>query len=236
MYRLDRLVYTSGTHAHSTLLDTSDLPLVARRRRSRGRAYLARTRALKTSLWFAPEGPPVRRTRLVAWSPRRGVWALSCCSCSQDGRTAYVSDMPGDARTAVIGPPEAIFNVTYAHFCTNKHDSALSGIASPHTLHSSAHHLNITPPAGPRRWHTPRSHRGPSSTRALPADEVDWPHPRCVTLHPRPPPASEAARACTPPLPVPTRSDPLGTYLKAGAWNIMYAFGFPFCCFYHCSP
>ena len=158
MYRLDRLVYTSGTHAHSTLLDTSDLPLVARRRRSRGRAYLARTRALKTSLWFAPEGPPVRRTRLVAWSPRRGVWALSCCSCSQDGRTAYVSDMPGDARTAVIGPPEAIFNVTYAHFCTNKHDSALSGIASPHTLHSSAHHLNITPPAGPRRCGTRRDH------------------------------------------------------------------------------
>ena len=38
----------------------------------------------------------------------------------------------------------------------------------------------------------------------------DWPHPRCVTLHPRPPPASTVSLACTPPLPVPTRSDPLG--------------------------
>ena len=45
---------------------------------------------------------------------------------------------------------------------------------------------------------------------APPADQADWPHPRCVTLRPRPPPASEVAHACAPPWPLPTRSDPLG--------------------------
>ena len=67
---------------------------------------------------------------------------------------------------AVLGPPEAIFNIIYAHFCTNKHDSALSRIANAHALHPRAHHLNINTPAGPRRWHTPSSRRGQSSTRS----------------------------------------------------------------------
>ena len=68
--------------------------------------------------------------------------------------------------THEVGGPVMIFNVTYAHFCTNKHDSAPFKVSNAHALHPRAHHLNINTPAGPRWWHTPRSHRGPSSTRA----------------------------------------------------------------------
>ena len=66
----------------------------------------------------------------------------------------------------LLGGGKVRFNFKSARFHTNKHDSALSGIANAHTLHPRAHHLNISPPAGPRWWRTPRSQRGTSSTRA----------------------------------------------------------------------
>ena len=59
-----------------------------------------------------------------------------------------------------------IFNVTYAHFCTNKPDSAPFRIAKTNALHPRTQHFNISPPAGPRWWHTPRSQRRQSSTRS----------------------------------------------------------------------
>ena len=61
-----------------------------------------------------------------------------------------------------------------------------------------------------------------SERSAPPADQAVWPHRRCVTLPPRPPPASEAAHAYTPPWPLPTRSYPPGTLNAGAAWNIMY--------------
>ena len=65
-----------------------------------------------------------------------------------------------------VGPTVVIFNVTYAHFCTNKPDSAPFRIAKTNALHPRTQHFNISPPAGPRWWHTPRSQRRQSSTRS----------------------------------------------------------------------
>ena len=59
-----------------------------------------------------------------------------------------------------------IFNIIFAYFNTSKHDSAPFKVSKTHALHPRAHHLNINTPAGPRWWHTPSSHRAPSSTRA----------------------------------------------------------------------
>ena len=61
-----------------------------------------------------------------------------------------------------------IFNVTFAHFCTNKHDSAPFKIYKSDAVHPRTQHLNmfIGPPATDRYWHTPRSQRVQSSTRS----------------------------------------------------------------------
>ena len=67
---------------------------------------------------------------------------------------------------ANVGPTVVIFNIIYACYRTNKHDSAPFKISKTHALHCRVHHLNISPPAGPRWWHTPRSHRGQSPTRS----------------------------------------------------------------------
>ena len=92
-------------------------------------------------------------------------WWPQYCNRNRAGHASCSGAVHRSAR-ALVGGGEVSFNVKSARFHTNKHDSALSGIANPHALHSRAHHLNISPPAGPRWWHTPSSQHGTSSTRS----------------------------------------------------------------------
>ena len=67
---------------------------------------------------------------------------------------------------SMLGGAVVIFNIIYAHFRTSKRESASFKLSKTHALHCRVRHLNITPPAGPRWWHTPRSQRGQSLTRS----------------------------------------------------------------------
>ena len=127
-------------------------------------------------------GQRVHSDRMLHYQEVRSVGSLGAMDDEVDSRDLLAVDarqrwscingrwLPsrktGARRPAWVGGGEVSFNVKSARFHTNKHDSALSGIANPHALHSRAHHLNISPPAGPRWWHTPSSQHGTSSTRS----------------------------------------------------------------------